>query len=226
MILPLLLALAQATVPITPPPPAAMSTPLSAPTATRLLAIVFPVDSAIAEQRRAHREALGERIASDDKLKALAERDPAFRPAVEREVDQVVDATYRRLTPELQKDVSAIYRQTLTEAEGAELIAIFSTPTGRKLVAAMHRGTADSGSLTPDGIGDDGRAAALKALGPEDRPTLERIARQPVLMTKMRAAADPIRQASNRFIERCTAELGTTLPRTLDAVAARFAKGS
>lgn len=225
MILALLLAGAQAAVPPAPAPPApAASALLSADTATRLLAIVFPVDRAIGEQRRAHREALADRIAGDTRLGELAARDPAFRPALERDVDQVVDATYRRLTPTLQGDVSAIYRQALTEAEGRELVAIFASPTGRKLVAAMHRGTAQSDAITPNGIGDDGRAEALGALGPEDRPVLERIASQPALMAKMRAAADPIRAASNRFIERCTAELGTALPRAIDAAVARFDK--
>lgn len=226
MILPLLLLLAQSTVPTAPPPPAKVSAPLSAATATRLLDIVFPVESAVAEQRRAHQEALGDRIATDGKLKEMIARDPAFRTALEKEVDQLVDATYRRLTPSLQGDVATIYRRTLTEAEGAELIAIFSTPTGRKLVAAMHRGTAQSASVTPDGIGNDGRAAALQALGPEDRPTLERIARQPALIAKMRAAAGPIRDASNRFIERCTAELSEALPEILATAVARHGKGA
>ena len=227
MILALLLAAVQAQPAPAPAPSAApASAPLSQATATRLLGLVFPVDGVIAEHRRAHQQALAEQFASDAKLKAAVAQDAGFRPALEREVDEQVNGTYRRLTPALQAEVTGIYRRTLTEAEGTELVAIFSSPTGRKLVAAMHRGTAESDSLTPSGIGDDGRRNALAALGQEDRPTLERIARQPALMGKMREAAGPIREASNRFIERCTAELAAALPKAVEQVSARFAKGS
>ena len=227
MILALALALAQAaSVPATPASKAEASAPLSEATAGRLLGLVFPVEAVIAEHRRAHQEALAEQFANDAKLRDLAAKNAAFRPEVEREVDRLVDGTYHRLAPALQTEVRAIYRRTLSEAEGAELVAIFASPTGRKLVTAMHRGTADSASVTPSGIGDDGRQAAIAALGEEDRPTLERIAKQPALMAKMREAAGPIRDASNQFIQRCTAELTAALPDTLAAVAARHEQGS
>lgn len=227
MILALALALAQAaSAPAAPAAKTAAAAPLTEATAARLLGLVFPVDAVIAEHRRAHQEALAEQFASDAKLRDLAAKSAAFRPEVEREVDQLVDATYHRLAPALQTEVRAIYRRTLSEAEGAELVEIFTSPTGRKLVAAMHRGTAKSDSVTPNGIGDDGRQAAISALGEEDRPTLERIAKQPALMAKMREAAGPIRDASNQFIQRCTDELTAALPKTMAAVAARHSQGS
>ncbi|SOB78995.1 hypothetical protein SAMN06297144_0318 [Sphingomonas guangdongensis] len=208
------------------PPRAPAAATLSEATASELLGIVLPLDRAVAEQRRAHREALAERFATDAALRARAAATPAFRPAVERAVDQEVDATYRRLAPALQGEVLGIYRQTLSEGEGRELVRWFRTPTGQKLVTAMARGTADSGATTARGVGDDARRAALATLGPEDLPALEQIAKRPELMAKMRGAAPAIAAASDRFVERCTAALATSLPAVIAAVGNSFGKDS
>lgn len=209
--------------------PARAAAPLPAPPASAevrqrlaLVDLVLPMETLVSANVAAWRASLDERFDKDAALVTRERAEPGLRAAMIDAGLKEVETTYRSAITELRRQAYVIYASGLTPKDTEDLVTFFQTPTGRKLVSAMHQGIAASDKLTPDGMRGDGKRNVAASIDESDRPALEKFAKTEAFK-KAGQVSPRIADISNRQIMAITERLVESVPVIWDRMAGKNA---
>jgi hypothetical protein len=97
---------------------------------------------------------------------------PGMKAHVATAIQREMTATLKRELPALRTQLTDVARTDLTATETREMLAFLRTPTGRKVLASVYRGIAESGARSEQEVQQAAVNALMAGMGPEDYPEL------------------------------------------------------
>lgn len=181
----------------------AASAKLTTATAEIMTHLSLP-DSVIQSALVADREFFEQACTTDQRMVALERQRPGICVAInEASLDESA-TIYREVLPLMRAEAKALFQETYDEQEGRLLIALWSSPTGQKMLRAFVRSSAGMRSNDAEFVTARAAGDAERSLTQEDKEFLDRI-ETPQLRAKRVGTAGAMADIARRNSERVEA---------------------
>lgn len=165
-----------------------------------LLNILLPEEATLKLGGQGVDSGIQEAEENDANLRALYDANPGMREFVGKKLRAEYIVTLRRELPSLRRTVSGILSSDLSPADLAKVLAFFSSPTGRKLLALSLQSVGSDPAPGAEEQQAAATAAVMKSLTPEDMPALMAFGSSPAA-AKMNTVNPKIAQAGTAWAE-------------------------
>jgi hypothetical protein len=154
-----------------PPRPAAVRT-LAASDAEQLVDMLLPQDALTRITQRVFDNAVAQNKGTDTERQKLYAATPGLKEAVAERVRAELGVILKRELPGLRTQMVALLTGELSADEISDTLTFFASATGRKMMATMYAGMAETSATNEEQLKQEATASLMRSLTPEDYPAL------------------------------------------------------
>ncbi|WP_180146193.1 hypothetical protein [Sphingomonas sp. R-74633] len=171
------------------------------------------VDARLAADR-----AFFEQGCADPRMVALEQQRPGICKAINTVSLEESGAIYREALAPMRADAALLFANVYSEADGQQMIALLTSPAGRKMTGAFVRTAAVTRSENAATVSAAAGKGAEDSLTAQDKANLDRMESR-ALRAKRLSLQGPMIDLANKYAERLRAEKKARIgPRVRDVL--------